>query len=231
VAAAAQDQRPVKDRGMDQQVSARLDHQLDAVARATTVLRGRRRGGAGRANCVATRASGGGQRSRSDGQREHAGKYDRAPPLPSAARPHALTSPPGLLPGPGLTLGPRRSPNHHHDPARWRETGLQPERSDRRAQAPGRPAAASAPMWVPRTVSPYAAVWASSWSSPPPRLAEPARSMTSGLLPGSRTGASTRDRSARIVPFCGFAADRQLVAETAHIGSARVLSAFRRHLA
>jgi hypothetical protein len=40
-----------------------------------------------------------------------------------------------------------------------------------------------------------------------------------------------RDRSARIVPFCGFAADRQLVAETAHIGSARVLSAFRRHLA
>jgi hypothetical protein len=52
-----------------------------------------------------------------------------------------------------------------------------------------------------------------------------------GLLPGSRTGASTRDRSARIVPFRGFAADRQLVAETAHIGSARVLSAFRRHLA
>ena len=33
VVAAAQDQRPVKDRGMDQQVAARLDHQLDAAAR------------------------------------------------------------------------------------------------------------------------------------------------------------------------------------------------------
>ena len=41
VAAAAQDQRPVEDRGMDQQVAARLDHQLDAGARAAAVLRGR----------------------------------------------------------------------------------------------------------------------------------------------------------------------------------------------
>ena len=40
VAAAAQDPRPVEDRGMDQQVAARLDHQLDAGAAAAAVLPG-----------------------------------------------------------------------------------------------------------------------------------------------------------------------------------------------
>ena len=42
MAATAQDPRPVEDRGMDQQVAARLDHQLDAGAAAAAVLRGRR---------------------------------------------------------------------------------------------------------------------------------------------------------------------------------------------
>ena len=37
--ATAEDQRPLEDRGMDQQVSAGLDHQLDAMDLATTVRR------------------------------------------------------------------------------------------------------------------------------------------------------------------------------------------------
>ena len=117
VAAAAQDQRPVKDRGMDQQVSARLDHQLDAAAAAATVPRGRRRGGAGRMSCVAARAPGGGAPARREGQRDHPGQHDRAPPPPCGARPRAPTSPPGLLPGPGPAPGRSRALIHHRDPS------------------------------------------------------------------------------------------------------------------
>src|SRR6266851_8448144 len=98
---------------MDQQVPARLDHQLDAVAFATTMQRGSCRGAAGRTGCVAGRAPGGGAPARSDGHPDHAGNHDGALPPPGAARPGALTSLPGLLPGPGPTMGPRRAPSHH----------------------------------------------------------------------------------------------------------------------
>ena len=91
VAAAAQDPRPVEDRGVDQQVAARLDHQLDAgAAAAATGRRGRSRGGAARADRVAARAPGTGARARRDGQREQAGQHDRAPPPPGTARLSAL---------------------------------------------------------------------------------------------------------------------------------------------
>lgn len=111
---AAQHQRPFIDGGMDQQVPARLDHQLDAAAGAAPVLRRRRRGGAGRANGVAARVPRGGAPARGDGQRDHPGHYDRAPPPACGPRPRAPTSPPGPAPG------RRRAPRHRRDaPQRW----------------------------------------------------------------------------------------------------------------
>ena len=77
-AATTEHQRPLKDRGMDQQVPARLDHQPDHTAPARTVPPGRRRAGVGLAGRGAARAPERGPRARSDGQRQHGGNHDRA---------------------------------------------------------------------------------------------------------------------------------------------------------
>jgi hypothetical protein len=138
-AAPAQHQRPLKDRRMDQQVSARLNHQLDAVALGTTVWRGRNRADAGVTGRAASRTREGGPFARSDDDRQHAAQHDHTPPRP-AAHPGALTPLPQPRHGPSLTPGRRRAPVHHRDPSHpaSAEPGFQPERPGTRS-APPRP--------------------------------------------------------------------------------------------
>ena len=112
MAAAAQDQRPLKYRRMDQQVSARLHHQLDTAALAPAVRLGRPCGGAGVTGCVAGRAPSG-ARARRQNQRQYAGQHDRVPP-PGAARPDVAA---GAPPRPGPAPGPRCTLSHHRDPS------------------------------------------------------------------------------------------------------------------